>query len=42
MTDTPSPRSEGPLGPGWHAPPGLLARFGRDPAAIDDVTASSI
>jgi hypothetical protein len=26
----------------WHAPPGLLARFAADPAALDDVTASSI
>lgn len=29
-------------GPGWHAPPSLLARFAGEPAALDDVTASSI
>lgn len=42
MTDSSPTRSEGPLGPGWHAPPSLLARFARDPAAVDDVTAASI
>lgn len=42
MTDVGSSRSEEPLGRGWHAPPGLLARFAGDPAALDDVTAASI
>ena len=42
MTETPSSRSEKPLGPGWHAPAGLLARFAAEPHSIDDVTAASL
>lgn len=26
----------------WHAPPGLLARFGADPSAVDSTTAASL
>lgn len=26
----------------WHAPPDLLARFGHDPAGLDDMTAASV
>ena len=42
MTDPAPSRSEGPLGPGWHAPPSLLARFVSDPVGLDDVTAASV
>jgi len=42
MTDDDASRSGGPFGTAWHAPPVVLARFARDPAGLDDVTASSI
>ena len=42
MTHPPPPRPDGPTGPGWHAPRGLLARFAVNPAGTDAVTASSL
>lgn len=45
MTDTDTdtdPDGARPGGRAWHAPPALLARFARNPAGLDDVTASSI
>lgn len=42
MTYLGSSPADGPLGHGWHAPADVLDCFAREPAALDDVVASSV